>query len=296
MSRIKQALIASAALFIASPAFAQEIQGGGELAAGTSGQFQINLNNQFAGLTLAGDVTAVNTSTGAVTVSTVSGGLTPATIPSAPTTGHCVQWASATTLGDFGGSCAGSGVPANLTLTNPASAATFTLIGGKTFTVNNTLTLAGTDGTTMTFPTTSATIARTDNTNTFTGTQSFASTINMGSGAAINVLAMKAVVATAPSAPAAGCGSTTAVSNANGTLSFTLTIGGTGITSACQFTLPAATHSWHCWGDDITTATEVLHQTALATNSATMTFYALTTGLATAPNTGDVILESCLGN
>lgn len=117
MSRIKAALIASAALFLAGPAFAQEIQGGGELAAGNSGQFQINLNNQFAGLTLGGDITAVNTGTGAVTVSTVGGGLTPATIPSAPTTGNCVQWASATTLGQAAAPC-GSGGGASLTAPN----------------------------------------------------------------------------------------------------------------------------------------------------------------------------------
>ncbi len=42
---------------------------------------------------------------------------------------------------------------------------------GKTITVSNSLTLAGTDSTTMTFPSTSATIARTDATNTFTGNQ-----------------------------------------------------------------------------------------------------------------------------
>ena len=51
-----------------------------------------------------------------------------------------------------------------------AGSGTLTL-GTKTLTVNNTLTLAGTDSTTMTFPTTSATIARTDAANTFTGTQ-----------------------------------------------------------------------------------------------------------------------------
>lgn len=43
----------------------------------------------------------------------------------------------------------------------------------KTFTANNSLTLSGTDGTTMTFPTTTATIARTDAAQTFTGTQTF---------------------------------------------------------------------------------------------------------------------------
>jgi hypothetical protein len=52
----------------------------------------------------------------------------------------------------------------------------------KSFTANNSLTLAGTDGTTMTFSATSATLARTDAANTFTGTQTVgalvATTIN----------------------------------------------------------------------------------------------------------------------
>ena len=47
----------------------------------------------------------------------------------------------------------------------------------KTLTVSNSLTLAGTDSTVMTFPSTSATIARTDAANTFTGTQSFGGNI-----------------------------------------------------------------------------------------------------------------------
>lgn len=42
---------------------------------------------------------------------------------------------------------------------------------GKAVTINNTITLAGTDGQTYTFPSTSATIARTDAANSFTGTQ-----------------------------------------------------------------------------------------------------------------------------
>lgn len=46
-------------------------------------------------------------------------------------------------------------------------------IGAKNLTVSNTLTLAGTDSTTMTFPATSATIARTDAGQTFTGTNAF---------------------------------------------------------------------------------------------------------------------------
>ena len=49
---------------------------------------------------------------------------------------------------------------------------------GKTLTVSNSITIAGTDGTTMTFPSTSATIARTDAANTFVGTQTLNSMAN----------------------------------------------------------------------------------------------------------------------
>lgn len=47
----------------------------------------------------------------------------------------------------------------------------------KKLSVSNSLTLAGTDGTTMTFPGTSATIARTDAANTFAGNQTFSAII-----------------------------------------------------------------------------------------------------------------------
>lgn len=58
-------------------------------------------------------------------------------------------------------------------ITAPATSATLTVADGKTLTANNSLTLAGTDSTTMTFPSTTATIARTDAAQTFTGTQTF---------------------------------------------------------------------------------------------------------------------------
>lgn len=61
-----------------------------------------------------------------------------------------------------------------------SGASNVTVVGGKTFTVNNTLTLAGTDGTTMTFPTTSATLARTDAANTFTGHQTIEGVTSTG--------------------------------------------------------------------------------------------------------------------
>lgn len=50
----------------------------------------------------------------------------------------------------------------------------------KTLSVSNSLTLAGTDGTTMTFPSTNATIARTDAANTFTGNQTITGNLIFG--------------------------------------------------------------------------------------------------------------------
>ena len=58
------------------------------------------------------------------------------------------------------------------------SSGTLTLAAGKTHTVNNSITLAGTDSTTMTFPATSATIARTDAAQTFSGVQTFTGNIS----------------------------------------------------------------------------------------------------------------------
>lgn len=51
---------------------------------------------------------------------------------------------------------------------------------GKVLTVSNTITVAGTDATTMTFPSSNATIARTDAGQTFTGTQLLAENASIG--------------------------------------------------------------------------------------------------------------------
>lgn len=74
----------------------------------------------------------------------------------------------------------------NVVITAPASTATLTLGSGKTITLNNTMTHNGTDGTTMTFPTTSATIARTDAGQGFVGTNYFGSAIILADGASAN--------------------------------------------------------------------------------------------------------------
>jgi hypothetical protein len=60
-----------------------------------------------------------------------------------------------------------------MAITAPATSSTLAVADGKTFTVNHSLTLSGTDTTTMTFPATSATIARTDAAQAFTGNQTF---------------------------------------------------------------------------------------------------------------------------
>lgn len=72
---------------------------------------------------------------------------------------------------------------------NTFTAGTYTLTGAaaKTLNFTNSLTFSGTDGTTMTFPSTSATLARTDAANTFTGTQTFSN--NLVATAGTNSLA-----------------------------------------------------------------------------------------------------------
>lgn len=67
-----------------------------------------------------------------------------------------------------------------VTITAPATAATLTILNNKTATFNNSITFAGTDATTMTFPTTTATIARTDAANTFTGHQTIEGVTSTG--------------------------------------------------------------------------------------------------------------------
>jgi len=89
------------------------------------------------------------------------------------TTGKVIQ-NSAVTIADTTGDVT-AGAYNKVTITAPASSATLTIADGKTLTASNSLTLAGTDSTTMTFPGTSATIARTDAGQTFTGTQTFSS-------------------------------------------------------------------------------------------------------------------------
>jgi len=108
--------------------------------AGTTG-FTPNTATSGA-VTLAGTLNVANGGTG-VTTSTGSGNTVLSTSPvlTTPTLGV----ASATTIN-------------KVALTAPATGSTLTIADGKTFTASNSITVAGTDSTTMTFPPASASI------------------------------------------------------------------------------------------------------------------------------------------
>lgn len=118
------------------------------------------------------------------------------------------------------------GTPASGTMTNVSGTAAsltagavtgLTFASGKTLTVNNILTLAGTDSTTMTFPSTSATIARTDAAQTFTGAQTFAVVVETN-----NAVTASGNAATVPVTSSV----TTVTNNSAATLTITITTSG----------------------------------------------------------------------
>ena len=82
-------------------------------------------------------------------------------------------------------------------LTAPATGSTLTILDGKTLTANNSITLAGTDSTTMTFPSTSATVAGLGITQTFTGTQTFSGSTSILAQVVTNSAEVTTVSATA---------------------------------------------------------------------------------------------------
>ena len=109
----------------------------------------------------------------------------------APATASTLTIADGKTLAVNDNATLGTG---GLTLGNSGG---FTAAASKVLTANNSLTLAGTDAKTHTFPTTSATIARTDAAQTFTGDQT------LGTGNLVQGTAAKGFNFTA-NTPAAG--------------------------------------------------------------------------------------------
>ena len=82
-------------------------------------------------------------------------------------------------------------------LTAPATSATLTIADGKTLTASNTLTLAGTDATTMTFPASSATVAGLAIAQSFTAKQTFTGATASLASAFINATEFSTISATA---------------------------------------------------------------------------------------------------
>lgn len=75
---------------------------------------------------------------------------------------------------------------------------TITVASGKSAAVSNSLTLAGTDSTTMTFPGTNASVARIDAAQTFTGIQTFSSPIAGALKVTSNAYAVDGAITVAP--------------------------------------------------------------------------------------------------
>ena len=82
-------------------------------------------------------------------------------------------------------------------LTAPATSATLTIADGKTLTASNSLTLAGTDATTMTFPSSSATVAGLAIAQSFTAKQTFTGATGSLASAFINATESSTISATA---------------------------------------------------------------------------------------------------
>ncbi len=123
------------------------------------------------------------------------------------------------------------------------SVAGLSVASGKTLTVSNSITMAGTDGTVMTHPTTSATLARTDAANTFIGHQTIEGVTSTGATGTGNL-----VFGTSPALVTPNLGTPSAINLTNATnvpipIATTVVVGGvkqgTGVTIAGDGTLAA---------------------------------------------------------
>lgn len=163
------------------PALTGDVTNSAGSLATTVGKIGGNAVSLGGAFTMSGGFTFTGTITGNTSVTFPTSG-------TLATTSGTVSAVSIATANGFSGSSSGGTTPA-LTivagaitpasvngLTLSALATGFSVAGGttsKTLTVSNTMTLAGgADGQTYTFPATSATIARTDAANTFTGASS----------------------------------------------------------------------------------------------------------------------------
>jgi len=118
-------------------------------------------------------------------------------------------------------------------LTAPATGSTLTIADGKTLTASNTLTLAGTDATTMTFPSSSATVAGLGIAQSFTAKQTFTGATGSLASAFINATETATISATAATGTINYDVTTQSVLyfTTNASANFTVNIRGNGTTS-----------------------------------------------------------------
>ncbi len=201
-----------------------------------SGQSDVVADSPIDTLTLVGSGITITTNASTDTI-TFTGGAASLTVGSTTIssgTSTRILYDNAGTLGEY--TLTGSGTVAvmqtsptlitpvlgvatatsinKMAITAPATSSTLAVADGKTATINNTLTLAGTDSTTMTFPSTSASVARTDAAQTFTGSQTFASVIQTN-----NAVAASSNAATVPVTSSV----TTVTNDSAATLTITIT-------------------------------------------------------------------------
>lgn len=135
-----------------------------------------------------------------------------------------------------------------ITISAPATGATLTIADGKTLTASNTLTFAGTDGTTITFPSTNATMAGLSGSNVWTASNSFTgstSSIYLGAnGGNLGIATFYGSTSgsvTLKAAAAAGTSTVFQLPSSNGTLGYALQTDGSGATSWAAVVSPSTT-------------------------------------------------------
>ncbi|MDP2705075.1 MAG: hypothetical protein Q8O71_01600, partial [bacterium] len=183
---------------------------------------------------------------------------------------------------------------------NTFTTGTYTLTGqaGKTLTFNGSITLTGTDAQVYTFPTTTATVARTDAAQTFTGVQTFSSTIvgsidgNAGTVSTITGLAPDTATTQATQGAITSLGTLTSLAVAgNVTVTGTLQSGAAAGTNG-QLTLTGSTSGTGVIKVNVVAGTGIVFQIPSANGSGGQfltTDGAGVTSWATPGGSGDVV-------